>query len=94
VCPAFILAPSSVENSWWRRFSTRDTKREYRFDVTQNASGRIRTPKVVLNQLRGNPIEVEGSKIENRLLITFKLKFGPSSFLLELMYFERLIQNA
>ena len=57
------------------------TSRENRLGVAQYARGMIITPRVVLNQFSGNPIEVEGSKIENRLLITFKLMTEKSSYL-------------
>jgi len=54
----------------------------------------IRIPSVVLSQLRGKPKEVEGSKIENKLLITFRLKFLMSSFPIQKMNLGLLIQNA
>lgn len=53
--------------------------------MTQNPNGKKISPTIVANQFRGRPKEVEGSKIENKLLITFNLEFVVSSLRLSMM---------
>jgi hypothetical protein len=73
--PLNLWFPISILNSLWRVIKILFQNKEIREGKNQNSIGKNIIPKKVLNQFKDRfKILVEGSKIENKFIIIFKLK--------------------
>lgn len=72
--PLNLDTPSKVLNSKWRIKKILFQNIERREGKNQNIMGKNKIPRVVLNQFNEKlKILVEGSKIENKFIIIFRL---------------------
>ena len=76
VVPLNLLIPINILNSLWRVKKILFQKRFKREGRNQKIMGKNKIPKIELNQLRDKlKMLVDGSKIENKFIIIFNLRF-------------------